>query len=211
MMIRDGWGSPNPAFRHFFTSNFIPDATPEIAASFDELQRIATSPANALRIWEMIAQLDVSRAGETGARPHSGASLHGRPYRAASGGGARYREAHPGRELHRAAGKQSCVVGRNPRLRPIHRGGYRLRRDPCLLGAARSVKARLGHGHGHPRSTLTSWTVRPHSINAPFHARGHFSDARRAGSLRCWSIRRTVVRYHLAHRSRDAAPLVSSR
>ena len=44
MMIRDGWGSPNPAFRHFFTSNFIPDAPPEVAASFDELQRIATSP-----------------------------------------------------------------------------------------------------------------------------------------------------------------------
>ena len=26
MTIRDRWGSPNPVFRHFFTSNFIPDA-----------------------------------------------------------------------------------------------------------------------------------------------------------------------------------------
>ena len=26
MMIRDGWGSPNPVFRHFFALNFIPDA-----------------------------------------------------------------------------------------------------------------------------------------------------------------------------------------
>jgi pimeloyl-ACP methyl ester carboxylesterase len=60
MMIRDGWGSPNPVFRHFFTSNFIPDAPPEVAASFDELQRIATSPANALRLWEMNAQLEVT-------------------------------------------------------------------------------------------------------------------------------------------------------
>jgi pimeloyl-ACP methyl ester carboxylesterase len=58
MIIRDGWGSPNPVFRHFFTANFIPDAPPEIAASFDELQRIATSPENALRIWEMTAQLE---------------------------------------------------------------------------------------------------------------------------------------------------------
>ena len=60
MTIRDGWGSPNPVFRHFFTSNFIPDAPPEIAANFDELQRIATSTESALRLWEMNAKLDVS-------------------------------------------------------------------------------------------------------------------------------------------------------
>jgi class 3 adenylate cyclase/pimeloyl-ACP methyl ester carboxylesterase len=60
MIIRDGWGSPNPVFRHFFTSNFIPDASPEVAASLDELQRIATSPENALRIWEMVSQLDAT-------------------------------------------------------------------------------------------------------------------------------------------------------
>ncbi|MGF1624533.1 MAG: alpha/beta fold hydrolase [Alphaproteobacteria bacterium] len=59
-MIRDGWGSANPVFRHFFTSNFIPDAKPEIALFFDELQRIATSPENALRLWTMNAQVDVS-------------------------------------------------------------------------------------------------------------------------------------------------------
>jgi len=58
--IREGWGSPNPVFRHFFTSNFLPDVTAETAASFDELQRVATSPENALRLWEMNAQVDVS-------------------------------------------------------------------------------------------------------------------------------------------------------
>ena len=58
-MIRDGWGSPNPVFRHFFTSTFIPDASQAAANSFDELQRIATSPESALRIWEMNAQVDV--------------------------------------------------------------------------------------------------------------------------------------------------------
>ena len=60
MPIRDGWGSPNPVFRHFFTSNFIPDAPPETGSSFDELQRIATSTENALRLWEMNAQIDAS-------------------------------------------------------------------------------------------------------------------------------------------------------
>jgi class 3 adenylate cyclase/pimeloyl-ACP methyl ester carboxylesterase len=60
VMIRDGWGSPNPVFRHFFTSNYIPDASPEIGESFDELQRISTSPANALRLWETNANIDVT-------------------------------------------------------------------------------------------------------------------------------------------------------
>jgi class 3 adenylate cyclase/pimeloyl-ACP methyl ester carboxylesterase len=64
MIIRDGWGSPNPVFRHFFTSNFIPDAPPEIAASFDELQRNSTSPENALRIFEMIAHLDATELAQ---------------------------------------------------------------------------------------------------------------------------------------------------
>jgi class 3 adenylate cyclase/alpha-beta hydrolase superfamily lysophospholipase len=61
LMIRDGWGSPNPVFRHFFTSNFMPEAPPEVAASFDELQRIATSPQNALRLWEVNAQIEVTK------------------------------------------------------------------------------------------------------------------------------------------------------
>ena len=60
MTIRDGWGSPNPVFRQFFTSSFMPDAPPEVAASFDELQRMATSTENALRLWEMNARVDVS-------------------------------------------------------------------------------------------------------------------------------------------------------
>lgn len=60
MMIRDGWGSTNPVFRHFFTTTFMPDAQPEMAASFDELQRIATSPEAAMRIWKMNSTVDVT-------------------------------------------------------------------------------------------------------------------------------------------------------
>lgn len=59
-MIRDGWGSSNPIFRQFFTSSFVPDATPAQQAMFDELQRVTTSPENALRINEMNSNLDVT-------------------------------------------------------------------------------------------------------------------------------------------------------
>jgi pimeloyl-ACP methyl ester carboxylesterase len=38
----------------------MPDAQPEIAASFDELQRIATSPDAAIRLWTMNSQVDVT-------------------------------------------------------------------------------------------------------------------------------------------------------
>ena len=38
----------------------MPDAPPEIAANFDELQRIATSPENALRLWQMNAVVDAT-------------------------------------------------------------------------------------------------------------------------------------------------------
>lgn len=59
-VIEQGWGSPNPVFRHFFTSNFMPDAPPEIGESFDELQRISTSPDMALRLWSMNAAVDAT-------------------------------------------------------------------------------------------------------------------------------------------------------
>ncbi len=61
LMIRDGWGSNNPVFRHFFTTTFMPDVPSGIATSFDELQRIATSPDTALRLWEMTGLIDVTK------------------------------------------------------------------------------------------------------------------------------------------------------
>jgi pimeloyl-ACP methyl ester carboxylesterase len=59
-MVRDGWGSPNPVFHHFFTSSFIPDAPPAAQAKFDELQRISTNAQNALSIFEMNSDVDVT-------------------------------------------------------------------------------------------------------------------------------------------------------
>ena len=59
-LITAGWGSNNPAYRTFFTSSFIPDATIEQASSFDELQRVCTSAENAARIHEMNGTVDVS-------------------------------------------------------------------------------------------------------------------------------------------------------
>jgi pimeloyl-ACP methyl ester carboxylesterase/DNA-binding winged helix-turn-helix (wHTH) protein len=59
-LMRQGWGKENPAFRHVFTSLFIPGASGEQARWFDELQRVTTSPDNAVRIREAMNNIDVS-------------------------------------------------------------------------------------------------------------------------------------------------------
>ena len=59
-LMRHGWGSDNPAFRQMFTAQFMPGATPDQAAFFNELQRRTTSPDCAARNFEAAGQIDVS-------------------------------------------------------------------------------------------------------------------------------------------------------
>jgi pimeloyl-ACP methyl ester carboxylesterase/DNA-binding SARP family transcriptional activator len=54
-----GWGQENPAYRQVFTSLFLPDATPEQANWWNELQRITTSPQNAYRLLQTFSEIDV--------------------------------------------------------------------------------------------------------------------------------------------------------
>jgi pimeloyl-ACP methyl ester carboxylesterase/DNA-binding CsgD family transcriptional regulator len=59
-LARVGWGSQNPAFRQVFTSRFIPGATGEQVAWFNELCRKTTSPENAAALLESRAHIDVT-------------------------------------------------------------------------------------------------------------------------------------------------------
>ena len=59
-LVRQGWGQENPAFRQFFTSLFFPEGTPEQMQWFNDLQRITTSPENAVRIMSATGGLDIS-------------------------------------------------------------------------------------------------------------------------------------------------------
>jgi pimeloyl-ACP methyl ester carboxylesterase/DNA-binding CsgD family transcriptional regulator len=47
-MIRVGWAKEDPVFRRVFTTKFIPDATEEQMRWYDDLQRMSTSPQNAV-------------------------------------------------------------------------------------------------------------------------------------------------------------------
>ncbi|HEY7269054.1 MAG TPA: alpha/beta fold hydrolase [Dehalococcoidia bacterium] len=58
-LIRRGWGSNNPAYRQMFTSQFMPDATMEQMLSFNELQRLSTSPEMAVKFQVAVGEIDV--------------------------------------------------------------------------------------------------------------------------------------------------------
>jgi pimeloyl-ACP methyl ester carboxylesterase/DNA-binding CsgD family transcriptional regulator len=61
-MIRVGWAKDDPVFRRVFTTRFIPDATEEQMRWFDDLQRMSTSPENAVA--SRIARQAVDIAGD---------------------------------------------------------------------------------------------------------------------------------------------------
>jgi pimeloyl-ACP methyl ester carboxylesterase/DNA-binding SARP family transcriptional activator len=59
-LIREGWGKDNPAFRQLFTETFIPGASREQMAWFNDLQRETASPDNASRLHYSFGEMDVS-------------------------------------------------------------------------------------------------------------------------------------------------------
>ena len=59
-LMRVGWGQENAAFRQVFTSQFIPGGTKEQEDWFNELQRISTSPEDAVRNLIAASEIDVS-------------------------------------------------------------------------------------------------------------------------------------------------------
>ena len=59
-LVRMGWGKPNPAFRQVYTSLFFPDGTPEQFEWFNELQRVCTTPDNAVRLLRAMGDINVS-------------------------------------------------------------------------------------------------------------------------------------------------------
>ena len=59
-LARVGWGQDNPAFRQVFTTQFIPDGTPEQHRWWNELERVSTSPEQAARLLAVLSEVDVT-------------------------------------------------------------------------------------------------------------------------------------------------------
>jgi pimeloyl-ACP methyl ester carboxylesterase len=58
-LVRLGWGKDNPAFRQIWTTLYAPDATPEQQQSFNDLQRVSTSPENAVKLLNVMGNINV--------------------------------------------------------------------------------------------------------------------------------------------------------
>lgn len=54
-----GWGGSNPAYRQIFTTMFVPEANTEFVRSFNEMERMSTSPEMAAKFWIEIGKIDV--------------------------------------------------------------------------------------------------------------------------------------------------------
>ena len=59
-LTQTGWGSDNPAYRQMFTSLYIPGGTPEQLGWWNELQKVSTTPANAVKLQRVLATIDVT-------------------------------------------------------------------------------------------------------------------------------------------------------
>lgn len=58
-LVKLGWGKDNPAFRQLWTTLYAPDASAEQAQSFNDLQRVSTSPENAVKLMTVMGDIDV--------------------------------------------------------------------------------------------------------------------------------------------------------
>ena len=60
ILMRQGWGQDNPAYRHIFTSRFIPDGTAEQMRWFADVERKSASPEMAVKLVTELARIDVT-------------------------------------------------------------------------------------------------------------------------------------------------------
>jgi pimeloyl-ACP methyl ester carboxylesterase/DNA-binding winged helix-turn-helix (wHTH) protein len=58
-MMRRGWGDEHSAFMRAFVTLFLPNGKPEQIKAYADLQRVATSPDNAVRIRTVIDETDI--------------------------------------------------------------------------------------------------------------------------------------------------------
>jgi pimeloyl-ACP methyl ester carboxylesterase/DNA-binding winged helix-turn-helix (wHTH) protein len=59
VLMRQGWGGRNAAFRQIFTTTFFPEASQALADDFNELQRITTTPDNAADLLSALGDIDI--------------------------------------------------------------------------------------------------------------------------------------------------------
>jgi pimeloyl-ACP methyl ester carboxylesterase len=60
VLIRDGWGSENPTFRQFFSSQYVPDGTAEQLRWFTEMEHASATPKMAEAIFVTTSEINAT-------------------------------------------------------------------------------------------------------------------------------------------------------
>jgi pimeloyl-ACP methyl ester carboxylesterase/DNA-binding CsgD family transcriptional regulator len=68
-LMRVGWGGSAPAFRHVFSSIYIPNASEETQRWYDELQEVSSTGAMAARLWQSRTETDISETARSVTQP----------------------------------------------------------------------------------------------------------------------------------------------
>lgn len=64
-LFKLAWATDNPAYRQVFTTRLLPEGTPEQIKWLNDLQRLSTSPENAVRLSEAYSALNVFTEAST--------------------------------------------------------------------------------------------------------------------------------------------------
>ena len=155
-----GMGQDNPAFRQLWTSLFLPGGTPQQMQSFNELQRISTSPENAVRMRQAMDAIDVADLLPTSASRRW--SFTAAAMRGAFRGRTTAGSGNPRRALRGAGRRQPLPFGERSHLEPHFRRSERLPPTPSNDGGPANYcqargplrrlrvggeRGRLGHEH----------------------------------------------------------------
>jgi pimeloyl-ACP methyl ester carboxylesterase/DNA-binding CsgD family transcriptional regulator len=112
-LLKLSWGSENPAYRQVFTTQLIPEGTPEQLAWFNHLQFISTSPANAMEVQRSFQHVDVRELAKTIKVPTL--VIHAKHDAAVSFEDGRQTAAHiPGARLTIIDSKNHCLLKNEP-------------------------------------------------------------------------------------------------
>jgi pimeloyl-ACP methyl ester carboxylesterase len=58
-LVELGWGSDDPAYRQVFASQLMPGASPDEQASLTEMMRVSATASDAVRLMQMVQDIDV--------------------------------------------------------------------------------------------------------------------------------------------------------
>jgi len=68
-LIRVGWGGVVPAFRHVFSSTYIPSAGEEQKRWYDDMQQASSSGEMAARLWQSRTQIEITHTARQVTQP----------------------------------------------------------------------------------------------------------------------------------------------